>query len=208
MRQSGTKGMEGAARRAQILQCAQELIETTGFVGMSMGDVARAADVSKPLVYLHFASRDELVLAVLDATHQRIITALRRVQTDEGVDAETSLRAAIEAMFDIADAEPVAMRLVVGRAVGLTPELDAAARRMRSALIRVVIDLLLPFARQSFPDVSRETVRPFAVAVMGAVEGCATWWANTPSASRKSSVDATYIVLWTGLERLVTWNEA
>ena len=171
-----------------------------------MGDVARAAGVSKPLVYLHFASRDELVIAALESTHGRIIEALRRVGSDEHGTAEKSLRAAIEAMFDIARDEPVAMRLVVGRAVGLTPELDAAARRMRSALVRVVIDLILPYARQSFPGVSRETVRPFAVAMMGAVEGCATWWANTPSASRKSSVDATYIVLWTGLERLVSWE--
>jgi len=198
--------MEGAARRAQILQCAQALIEASGFVGMSMGDVAHAAGVSKPLVYLHFASKDELVLAVLDATHQRIIEALHLVESETDGVAETSLRAAIEAMFDIARAEPVAMRLVVGRAVGLSPELDSAARKMRQELIRVVIDLIFPFARQSFPEVSRETVRPFAVAMMGAVEGCATWWANTPSASRKSSVDATYIVLWTGLERLVRWD--
>lgn len=206
MQRSGTKGMEGAARRAQILHCAQDLIETSGFVGLSVGDVARAAGVSKPLVYLHFASKDDLLLAVLEATHTRIVEALRRVERESDGGAETSLRAAIEAMFDIARAEPVAMRLVVGRAVGLTPELDAATRKMRMELIRVVIDLILPFARQGFPEVSRDTVRPFAVAMMGAVEGCATWWANTPSASRKSSVDATYIVLWTGLERLVTWD--
>jgi len=206
MQHSGTKGMQGAARRAQILQCTRELIESSGFVGMSMGDVARSAGVSKPLVYLHFASRDELVLAVLAETHHRIIEALRAVESDDDSAAELSLRTAIEAMFDIARDEPVAMRLVVGRAVGLTPELDAAARRMRSALVGEVIDLLLPFARRSFPDVSRETVRPFAVAMMGAVEGSATWWANTPRASRKSSVDATYIVLWTGLERLASWD--
>ena len=48
-------------RREQLLGCAIDAIVERGFQGMSVGEVARRAGVSKGVVTYHFAARDDLI---------------------------------------------------------------------------------------------------------------------------------------------------
>lgn len=59
--------MSGDQRREQILQTAFELFSRKGFSGTTTKDIARAAGVSEAMVFKHFASKDELYGALLDA---------------------------------------------------------------------------------------------------------------------------------------------
>ena len=64
---------EGPAERAsrkrlQIRQAAVGAFLRNGYVGTSMDDVASAARVSKQTVYKHFGSKEELFVAILEAT--------------------------------------------------------------------------------------------------------------------------------------------
>ena len=52
----------------RIAQCALDLIERDGIVGLRIADVAVAADVSIPLIYKYFRDRDGLLADVLSAT--------------------------------------------------------------------------------------------------------------------------------------------
>ncbi len=52
-----------AATRAKILSAARELIET-GHYNVGLGEIGRRAGVSRQAVYLHFASRAELLTAL------------------------------------------------------------------------------------------------------------------------------------------------
>jgi AcrR family transcriptional regulator len=51
--------------RDEILRAATELFATRGFHETSMSEVARAAGVSKALIFWHFKSKEELFVAVL-----------------------------------------------------------------------------------------------------------------------------------------------
>jgi AcrR family transcriptional regulator len=51
--------------RERIAQCALELIERDGIVGLRIADVATASDVSIPLIYKYFCDRDGLLAEVL-----------------------------------------------------------------------------------------------------------------------------------------------
>lgn len=51
--------------RDQILSCAAKLFASRGSHETSMADVAREAQVSKALIFWHFKSKEELLLAVL-----------------------------------------------------------------------------------------------------------------------------------------------
>lgn len=58
--------------RDRILQATLDLLEAGGASGVRMTDIARAAGVSRQAVYLHFASRAELLIAAtrhLDMRH-------------------------------------------------------------------------------------------------------------------------------------------
>ena len=59
--------MSGDKRREQILQTAFELFSRKGFSGTTTKDIAKAAGVSEAMVFKHFASKDELYGALLDA---------------------------------------------------------------------------------------------------------------------------------------------
>jgi len=52
-------------RREQLLGCAIDVIVDHGFQGMSVGEVARRAGVSKGVVTYHFAVKDDLVYEVV-----------------------------------------------------------------------------------------------------------------------------------------------
>jgi AcrR family transcriptional regulator len=55
-------------KRLQIRQAAVAAFLRTGYVGTSMDDIAAAAKVSKQTVYKHFGSKEELFVAILEAT--------------------------------------------------------------------------------------------------------------------------------------------
>jgi TetR/AcrR family transcriptional repressor of mexJK operon len=69
----------GARKRAAILQAAQQLFLTNGFLGTSMDQVAATASVSKQTVYKHFSDKETLF--------REVVTDVVRVR-DGGIPAD------------------------------------------------------------------------------------------------------------------------
>ena len=67
--------------RATLLSAAHTILEQDGFEALTMGAVADRADVTRRAVYLHFASRAELVAALFDhvATQAGLRDSLAKV---------------------------------------------------------------------------------------------------------------------------------
>ena len=59
------------AKRAAVLEAAQELFSELGFDGVSMDQIAQTAGVSKLTVYSHFGDKDGLLSAVVHAHCER-----------------------------------------------------------------------------------------------------------------------------------------
>lgn len=57
-----------SATRAAILSAAQAMMAEHGPGGLTLSDVARRAGVNRGTAYQHFATRDDVVAAVLDST--------------------------------------------------------------------------------------------------------------------------------------------
>lgn len=54
---------ENSETRSRILEATVRMLEQHGGRGVRMGDIARAAGISRQAVYLHFGSRTELLVA-------------------------------------------------------------------------------------------------------------------------------------------------
>ncbi|MDT0345360.1 TetR/AcrR family transcriptional regulator [Streptomyces litchfieldiae] len=67
--------------RSAILAATRALLEERGLEALTMGEVAERVGVSRRGIYLHFASRTELVTALFDylAGEEGLHTSLRRV---------------------------------------------------------------------------------------------------------------------------------
>jgi AcrR family transcriptional regulator len=72
--------------RERILEAAWSLIVERGIGGASMGEIARAAKVSRQAVYLHFGSRAGLLIAMTrhHDRNSRIVAALRALRERPG----------------------------------------------------------------------------------------------------------------------------
>src|SRR3981189_1350213 len=59
-------GEEDSSKRRQILDGARKLFLDLGFDGASMGEIARAAGVSKGTLYVYFADKNRLFEAIVE----------------------------------------------------------------------------------------------------------------------------------------------
>ena len=67
----GTKRLPRAVREQQMLDAAIKVFSRNGFYETSMDAVAREAQISKPMLYLYYGSKDELVVAYLRSVAER-----------------------------------------------------------------------------------------------------------------------------------------
>lgn len=81
---------EDSAKRRQILAGASKVFMDLGFDGASMGEIARAAGVSKGTLYVYFADKNRLFEAIVE---QEMLDQQRTAfNFDPGRDVPTTLR--------------------------------------------------------------------------------------------------------------------
>ncbi|GHE46205.1 TetR family transcriptional regulator [Camelimonas fluminis] len=80
MRKDSERGSDAGAaeRRKQILTEAGKLFAARGFEGASMREIAAATGLLSGSLYYHFASKEELFVAVYDANIRMVSEAVRR----------------------------------------------------------------------------------------------------------------------------------
>ena len=69
----------GASTRERILDVALDLFTDQGFDGTSMREIAERLHISKPAIYYHFASKDEILMALHMRLHEFGKVALARL---------------------------------------------------------------------------------------------------------------------------------
>src|SRR3990172_677764 len=62
--------LKAGERRRQIIQAAADLFSRRGFGGTTTREVAAAAGISEPTIFKHFATKEELYAAIIEAKAQ------------------------------------------------------------------------------------------------------------------------------------------
>ncbi len=73
----------GEHRRSEILEVARDLIFDEGFSNFTVREVAGRVGISEAAIYRHFASKEELLLALLDALFVPWREAISRLVDDD-----------------------------------------------------------------------------------------------------------------------------
>jgi len=91
-------------RRRKLLTIASDLFATKGYDATSIRDVAAAARMNSASLYYHFASKEEMFVAVenasVDKIHDRVSAALAARVTDPWERLEAAAVAHAEALLD------------------------------------------------------------------------------------------------------------
>jgi AcrR family transcriptional regulator len=75
----GNGDQGGASTREKILDVAMDLFTDQGFDGTSMREIAERLHISKPAIYYHFASKEEILMALHMRLHEFGKAALARL---------------------------------------------------------------------------------------------------------------------------------
>ena len=185
-------------RRAEILDAAGEVFAEAGFAAASIDRIAEAAGISPPVIYDHFASKQELFVAVMeDARDELTARGARTMGADAPVEAR--VHAGVEAFFAYVEEKPAAARVLLVTHRG-TPELQEAASRVQTeASARLVA--LLAAERELFagaPDRERR-LGLFVEFLKQGMHGLAEWWTAHPDVPRAVLVEAVTEIAWSGL---------
>jgi AcrR family transcriptional regulator len=115
--------MSAAERREQILDVTKRLARERGFHRITIDAVARAAGITRPVVYGHFGDLGGLLNALVDREGERAsaqLTALLPTDLGSG-DPRALLVGALRAFLEAVQSDPTTWRLVLMPAEG-TPE--------------------------------------------------------------------------------------
>jgi TetR/AcrR family transcriptional regulator, cholesterol catabolism regulator len=86
--------------RETILEAAAQVFRQKGFHGASMQDIAKAVNLQKPSLYHHIASKQEILLALLDRALELLLQRIS-VISDQDISADKKLREMIRAYLQI-----------------------------------------------------------------------------------------------------------
>jgi AcrR family transcriptional regulator len=184
---AGTKGVPRAERERQILAVASVAFGTHGFVGTNVADVARAAGISKPLVYAYFGSKEGLYAACLDRAGELLADEIERVARGDVVGLERGVRT-LEGMFDVLEDQRHVWRLLHDRSAPSTPEVAtvvaAHTDRIHALAHEGVSELLALAGVHDGLDVSAMTAT-----WLGIVDSLMDWWVAHPDQSAADMVE-------------------
>lgn len=83
-------------REALILQVAEEVLLERGYHETSMDEIASRVGIAKGTVYLHFSSKDDLIVAIFMRDMQEFISNIDKV-----IDTQLSPKAKLEALYHL-----------------------------------------------------------------------------------------------------------
>jgi AcrR family transcriptional regulator len=128
--------MSAAERREQILDVTKRLADERGFHRVTIDAVARAAGITRPVVYGHFGDLGGLLNALVDREGERASGQLAALLPDDlaAGDPREILLGALRAFLEAVQADPTTWRLVLMPAEGTPDVLRERFVRERAAV--------------------------------------------------------------------------
>ena len=198
----GTKRLPRAVREQQMLDAAVEMFSVNGYHETSMDAIAAKAEISKPMLYLYYGSKEELFGACLNRELTRFIDAVRA-----DIDAEQSpkdlLCNAILSFMHYIDANRASWIVMYTQATS-SQAFAQTVREGRERIIDLVAGLLRAGTRNPEPDSDFDMM---AVALVGAGEAVATRL-STGDTDVDEAAELMINLFWRGLKGVPADHDA
>lgn len=174
----GTRSVPRETRMEEMLQVAARIFAARGYHGTSMDDVAAQADISKPLLYRYFGSKDGLYIALIDRAGQHLLSGLGTIPFDG--DPLARAERGVSAILNFIDRYRDFWRVLFSE--GLTAS-TPVAEHVTQLRRRMITSSNLTFAQIAGDTSDRgcREVEPLTYALYGAGESIARWWLANPS---------------------------
>jgi AcrR family transcriptional regulator len=189
----GTKRLPRAVREQQMLDAAVLMFSRNGYHETSMDAIAAEAEISKPMLYLYYGSKEELFDACLNRELSRFIEAVRS-EIDLKQSPKDLLTTTIRTFMRYIDANRASWIVLYQQATS-SQMYSHTVREGRERVIDLVARLLSTGTRHPEPDTDFHMM---AVALVGAGEAVATR-VSTGEADVDEAAELLINLTWRGL---------
>jgi AcrR family transcriptional regulator len=186
------KRLPADERRTLIAEAAGRLFGERGFDATRLDDVAAAAGVTKPIVYRHFATKQDLYLALL-ARHRDDLDRFAAA-IPPGGPVQDRVRAVLEVWVAYVETHSYTWRMLF-RDTGGGPRIEALRHDVHARARTVLGGLIGVLAETAIPPRERE---PLAELMSMGMASLVLWWLEHPDTPRSAVIDA-MTRTWTGL---------
>ena len=164
----GTKRLPRAVREQQMLDAAVQMFSVNGYHETSMDAIAAEAQISKPMLYLYYGSKEDLFGACLDRELGRFVDAVR-ADINFAQSPKDLLGNAIGSFMRYIDSNRASWIVMYTQAIS-SQAFAHTVREGREQIIEMVAELVRAGSRTPRPDSEHQMM---AVALVGAGEGMA-----------------------------------
>ena len=142
MVQQRARRLPAEKRKRQIIESARAVFASQSYAKVGTADLAKAAGISEPALYRHFAGKKELFVATLRATAPRLLKVWEEISVDYEDPIETLWAIGVY-YYDHLDSHSANMKLQF-RALSEAddPEIQAALRESFDGFVEFVADTL------------------------------------------------------------------
>jgi AcrR family transcriptional regulator len=164
-------------RRDVIERAATEVFAQHGYGAASIDEIAARSGVSAPVVYDHFASKEDLYRRLLERQRDDLVAFwASRLPLPEGAQA---LEALIDAYYQYVEAHPFAYRMYFR---------DTTHRDVQQQGVKMLATLLATVP--GFEDADQATLEMATEVMRTGLIGLALWWQEHPEVPRHQVVHA------------------
>jgi AcrR family transcriptional regulator len=161
------------ARRRQLLDAAMEVFVARGYHAAAMDEIAERAGVSKPVLYQHFPGKQDLYLALLDESVDRLVEAVTEAIRSTP-DNRQRVNATFAAYFGYVAEHSGTFKLVFES--DLTSEPAVSARL--EAANQVCADLISQVIRED-AGLADDEAYLLSIGLLGMAQVSARYWLST-----------------------------
>ena len=162
-------------RRAQLLELGIRAFSERSYDEVSIDDLARAAGISKGLLFHYFPTKRDFYVATIRAAARALLAATFPEKIDDPL---VRLRTALDAYFDYVEAHAAPYAALIRGGIGSDPEVASVVEETRAEYIERLREGL-PSSLASTP-ILRAALRGW----LGFVEAVALEWIDRRDVSR------------------------
>jgi AcrR family transcriptional regulator len=180
MQPSTSRRLTAPERRALIEQAATELFAQKGYLATTVDEIVHAAGVTKPMLYRHFESKQELCIALLERHRDELVAAPLAVFDPDASSPDEQLLTMIEAWLEHTHTHPDATRMLFVPITG-DGEVELVQRALHARQRATQVALLREFA----PTIDGAVLDLMGELVRSGLAAVALWWLEHPEVPRE-----------------------
>ena len=188
--------MSASERRAQLIEVGRTVFAQQGFSGTSASELAKAAGVSKPILYEHFGGKEGLYAVIVDREMERVLNMIGEAIAG-GSPRELIEGSAVAFLTYVRD-------FPEGFLVLTRDSPPVSGKTAMSGLLNLVAERVTTVFAASFREAGfdPEMAPVYSQAVVGMVTFVGQWWMEDPEIPVEKVARHLAALGWMGLRHL------